>query len=1567
MQQQIDEKLKELRAERAAPPPKEAPTVVGKKGKEAPKEKKDHAAAPKRKLVWASELDKIVAREIALAEMYLLVPSITHHFLEIILHEQVVDAALAENVVRRLLCLKAAHGFAAKADEFQGPAERLPEALNAVVQAVLAAEQSTLGDILTSSPSISLRCLLPFQDWPLLWAKFRDLPLDKAGIGQMCLAAEALVQQHKGILSKPQGDIPPFEESQNPFDRAFRIADADGLFSGASVHSSALDTILSQLKDGLQVCPLAIQAWGLLAAVSFRLGRYISANEAAQKGLQYLQYLDAQYHFLDGAHHAWWFERLTLLQAYSRSQLGNHEMAIRQLERRNTSHPSETLRTALAEVQLASGAIQAAKDTLAPLLATGKPNSYIAFVAASVFVNLSHYAEAESYIKGALAERPSHPYFHFFRGKILWAADRLEDALKCLLDAAKRDADNSRCFTYLGHWYYRASSSTLDSTMQQQHQQRAVRCYQRALELSPAEARAGRQLVRIFCSRNEKEKALTVCKTVVQADLPPEISSWALMLVGHDLLTDAKYTDSLKCFQQALKFLAPAEAFRLTNGKVAKIISPPAAIVEDYVEPYDLAFSRFGLAASHEGLGQYYAALTTYRKALEDLAAVQIQGDQTPRIELRALIRLGMGRILHTLSQWSEALVELQHLTDEATNFVCGWSQKAEVLLAMAKHSMSCDGLYKLAEMQLEDARDNAKYAAYLAPETAHFHKLHGEACFLSSTLPHVSNAAALLDEAEEAYESARVQAEDASVLFALGCVHLQRAKFSESQETREKHRAASETFFRATIGAFTDETPLALDAVWVCLGGAVTETKPAQAQHCFIQALAINPKSHVAWTQLGYLFLRHGKPADAQRAFRNAQTHSPTSAEPWLGQAFCKVRASNEGITPQQRKLFLHAHSIEPSFLTYYFVAAAHLIDPNAPNPASLIYLDKYLAWRPESASALNMLGCNYEIRGKFSAAEQAFRKALTCLDTELAAPQPISVSQVGPKVRRGCILANLLRVQLRAHDVSAAQATLAEIAPFVSPKDPLAALCQAAHNLLKGEIHDALECRPTSFDSFCAYTPMTSPPLPGPIEPNIAFDLAVAAAQFRTGQPLPAIITEKGAMKNRHLAMAVLVLDALGNRKPTSEAVSTVNDEVESDVDAMSLMIRLHLIGKRANQALGCASAWLPIVLGGCGETKLKLSRESVTRFMSAYAECLACAGSQDIEDEVHPLHRERNSKGILDLAPAHRAILALNKCTQPWPLAQILHSIGTLPKTLTEHLIGRATVMQLGDDPFAVDEADESDVPPELRQAREDTQRPRVPPDLEGDNPVHRAAQQAVVACQRSLAEDPEDLAKWRLLGLSQATLALIRGCNSADGPTCCNYAKSAMKVLVHYQNRAKDGDPYVRLAIIHCHMIERNWKEATDALQLWLAEKVSGQQRSTLLCDLATCTFNSTPKDKHVWADLFSKALENENNFDITVRLAESLAGIEDTTGAAIALKALAHDWRVGLWSFWLLMRSGLVPTTAELGTPSSAAGYHLQAFAAMKQKNREEAEKAISKIEELEGDFNPLLAYVRFNL
>ncbi|XP_020629636.1 tetratricopeptide repeat protein 37-like isoform X1 [Orbicella faveolata] len=200
---------------------------------------------------------------------------------------------------------------------------------------------------------------------------------------------------------------------------------------------------------------------------------------------------------------------------------------------------------------------------------------------------------------------------------------------------------------------------------------------------------------------------------------------------------------------------------------------------------------------------------------------------------------------------------------------------------------------------------------------------------------------------------------------------------------------------------------------LWNSLG-VVTASKevnnPDLAQHSFIMSLKTEPNNVIAWTNLGVLYLKHGKIELAHEAFKNSQALDPSYTAAWIGQAsIAEIIGSEEAMDLFRHTTELGSH-VEGSIGYAHWVCSGlapntshenHVILKGKPVPTlshlhpeyrkavlqSATALSKYTDRLRNNAGAYNMYGLLLEHQKLFLQAEKAFESAIKLLqesDTE-------------------------------------------------------------------------------------------------------------------------------------------------------------------------------------------------------------------------------------------------------------------------------------------------------------------------------------------------------------------------------------------------------------------------------------------------------------------------------------------------------------------------------------------------------------------------------------------------------
>lgn len=121
-------------------------------------------------------------------------------------------------------------------------------------------------------------------------------------------------------------------------------------------------------------------------------------------------------------------------------------------------------------------------------------------------------------------------------------------------------------------------------------------------------------------------------------------------------------------------------------------------------------------------------------------------------------------------------------------------------------------------------------------------------------------------------------------------------------------------------------------------------------AQHCFIKALELDRKLAVVWTNLGALYLSHGKIKLANIAFTQAQQAEPNYGTAWTGQALiAEVMHSNETIGLLRHAVSLAYHD-ESAIQYAYWICS--LLNESANHKQTRFYIEhlNVVSWAIDS-----------------------------------------------------------------------------------------------------------------------------------------------------------------------------------------------------------------------------------------------------------------------------------------------------------------------------------------------------------------------------------------------------------------------------------------------------------------------------------------------------------------------------------------------------------------------------------------------------------------------------------------
>ncbi|XP_064650742.1 tetratricopeptide repeat protein 37-like [Lineus longissimus] len=490
-------------------------------------------------------------------------------------------------------------------------------------------------------------------------------------------------------------------------------------------------------------------------------------------------------------------------------------------------------------------------------LASSKSASVVALQGWLLF-NTDIYDEAIQCVQNAIDLDGKNGYYHYQLGRILWAQMKAgqeinkQDCLAEFIKAAKLDPYYSDTFLYLGHYY-----STIGND-----KQRASRCYQKSYDLKGTSDEVGIALVDCLNAIGEESTALKVL-TSVTSQASAGSAKWAWLRLGLHHLKFNDPTTAVTCLQSALR-----------------------------ADPNDYHGWEC-LAEAYLSRGSFTAALRTFTKATE------LCPDSMYSLYQIAAIKQRLG--LH-----AEAVVDYNNVLVKFPDYVPALKGLGETQVNLAGSALHSYFNRKAVDL-CEEAVWNLTRAATHRPDLACLWKLMADACTMvapvsSSTgimkLPKKLNCpSASLDESvvvdkcevlaigAKCYGYAlKVLPEDASLWHDLGVnFYRQSQNVSSEKEVQELCHKSTQVLKKAIC---MDQNR---HLYWLALGvvslSSVINDVPL-AQHCFIKSIQVESNNVMAWTNLGVLYLKHGKIELAHEAFKVAQSVDPAYVQCWIGQA---------------------------------------------------------------------------------------------------------------------------------------------------------------------------------------------------------------------------------------------------------------------------------------------------------------------------------------------------------------------------------------------------------------------------------------------------------------------------------------------------------------------------------------------------------------------------------------------------------------------------------------------------------------------------------------------------------
>ncbi|KAJ3177104.1 Superkiller protein 3 [Geranomyces variabilis] len=547
------------------------------------------------------------------------------------------------------------------------------------------------------------------------------------------------------------------------------------------------------------------------------------------------------------------------------------------------------------------------------------------------------------------------------------------------LQAAKLDPNNAPVFAFLGHYYAEVKND----------QNRATRCYIRAISLDPGNEDAARALSVIYSQGGQ----LSAAEKVLGGYLARQPRSrWGWRQLGSLALATGNNVSAITHVQAALRidskdcrcWEALGEAYSL-EGKYAAALKAYGRVIEQ--EP-DSASLYHQVALLKQKLGLFAEAIENFRHALSLLETLHpsrphlaiIQGLTLCQLsEAKRLFEEGShGRCAHLLK---EAFLHAVHTLEGSTlhsfakilGDVC---LAFQVLVPAHSHILSSIEIQKAISFLAKLVKSSESEPAS-SPAGSRFENLD---LILQCAIAAFKSALTL---------SARSTSEGTDVLVAgywhdLGLAYFYRSECASlSGSTGENAKFLDHAVMCAKMSIKRNPKN---ELYWNALAVYNLKIHPKLSQHALLKAIEINPASAPLWSNLGYLYLMAKDLELARKAFSQAQMIDPEWGLGWLGQGLA-AEASGEDVLGSIEQAFdLGTHiALE---INYFYAKALHRVAKTGRladhHGTASLCLFKFTQQRPFDWAALNLLGLSLEREKQHEPAAKAFANALRALNGE-------------------------------------------------------------------------------------------------------------------------------------------------------------------------------------------------------------------------------------------------------------------------------------------------------------------------------------------------------------------------------------------------------------------------------------------------------------------------------------------------------------------------------------------------------------------------------------------------------
>lgn len=726
--------------------------------------------------------------------------------------------------------------------------------------------------------------------------------------------------------------------------------------AGATREHNILDDIELLLNKGLVLSPSYITGWLVLGRVNLMRAKYLRVLECVNQAQINLTHREDNFHSK--------LEKfkidIKLLQADAYRKMPRQQRRAEEIYKEvvEQDRTNTIALKGLAHVASHNGHTQAAERIWEKVLELN-PSDHDACSELSWL----QYGrrDLQSALKFALRANeitessPSYLYRHRL-ARIYWELgdEYRRDKQYChslLLQSAKLKPDFATNFTYLGHYYAEV----------ERDQDRSIKCYRKAIALDPMEEEAGNALGDIY----ERNKLFTLAISLYRdASSRSTRAKWAWKRLGFYEQSNGRLDEALIAFQHALRFDSSDSmcwlGYAETMSRQGKFLASVKAYSKAYELDNSLTYALCQMAYIKSLLSDLTEAAQLFEQTiLADSSLLTAYTGLADVLRSMASIDFEDGLFVDAAFKLMKAHLLLWSRGDDLQKFRAPWKQLGDIQCFF----------YLLP--------DSAVHAAHTKIHAAELSGAYGIGNELKLKLP--NEKLQYVQMAKRSFQLAldRTAAKSekmASAYFDLGiaCYYCKELSSASAVAAQSEEKDALTAFRQA----LTIDPRNAL--FWNAMGCAYGDLR--RKQHCFIKAIQYNDKFHVAWNNLGVMYLQQGRFGLAQQAFINAQNLLPTDCVPFIGLAMLNEKMGAKRALEKAQEGFAHAVSLENNALANIGLGYTAFI--NSQFQISSTAMFKYLQFYDNDPDAYNLLGLALEAQGKYVEAEEVLRTCCLLLE---------------------------------------------------------------------------------------------------------------------------------------------------------------------------------------------------------------------------------------------------------------------------------------------------------------------------------------------------------------------------------------------------------------------------------------------------------------------------------------------------------------------------------------------------------------------------------------------------------